>query len=343
MKKITILLLMFVSLTAFTIAIDKNSSNDEAVHKAVDKSLSLLQYSSHAFLNNAQVCHSCHSNAQSAITFALAKEKGFVIDDNILKENLDSILRHAIDNNVIQIKRDAVENNDNNAGCCGAAVIDNGYDFWALSVNHYQLTKTMQLQLRNLMSRQTSQGFWLSPNPRPPLEYYSFSGAALVMKAMQEYPLGVLQKEINERTKFAQSWMMHTIAQANEEKIYQLLGLIWTNGDRQFIQQQAAKLIAAQHADGGWSQLDSLPSDAYATGQSLYALYNAGLKTGDPVYQKGINFLLNTQFDDGSWNVQTRTYPVVPYVSSGFPHDDNQFISASGTNWATMALLVAVK
>jgi hypothetical protein len=33
---------------------------------------------------------------------------------------------------------------------------------------------------------------------------------------------------------------------------------------------------------------------------------------------------------------------VVPYVSGRFPHDDNQFISASGTNWA-MALLVAVK
>ena len=32
-----------------------------------------------------------------------------------------------------------------------------------------------------------------------------------------------------------------------------------------------------QKPDGGWSQLDSLPTDAYATGMSLYALHEAGI------------------------------------------------------------------
>jgi len=67
------------------------------------------------------------------------------------------------------------------------------------------------------------------------------------------------------------------------------------------------------------------------------------LKTDDTAYQKGINFLLNTQFADGSRNVQTRSFSIVPYVDGGFPHENNQFISASGSNWATMALLISVK
>jgi hypothetical protein len=60
-------------------------------------------------------------------------------------------------------------------------------------------------------------------------------------------------------------------------------------------------------------------------------------------YQKGISFLLRTQHDDGSWEVQSRTMPSIPYVASGFPYGDNQFISAAGSSWATMALLLAVK
>ncbi|HMC83927.1 MAG TPA: prenyltransferase/squalene oxidase repeat-containing protein [Chitinophagaceae bacterium] len=121
-----------------------------------------------------------------------------------------------------------------------------------------------------------------------------------------------------------------------------MLGLSWCDGDKKFIAQQAKKLLALQHADGGWPQLDSLKSDAYATGQSLYALNQSGqLSTDAPAYQKGVAFLLSTQLPDGSWWVKTRSYPFVPYVTSGFPHGDDQFISAAGTNWAVIALALA--
>src|SRR6266481_436951 len=52
-------------------------------------------------------------------------------------------------------------------------------------------------------------------------------------------------------------------------------------------------------------------------------------------------FLLNSQLEDGSWYVQTRAAGFQPYFDNGFPHGVDQWISAAGTSWATMALTLA--
>jgi len=50
---------------------------------------------------------------------------------------------------------------------------------------------------------------------------------------------------------------------------------------------------------------------------------------------------LKTQLEDGSWFVQSRSFPIQKYFESGFPHGRNQFISAAATSWATIALVSA--
>jgi hypothetical protein len=85
-----------------------------------------------------------------------------------------------------------------------------------------------------------------------------------------------------------------------------------------------------------------MPSDAYATGQALFALSVAGGMTrADAAIQKGIDYLLRTQAADGTWHVQTRSIWLQPYFESGFPYGRDQFISAAGTAWAAMALAAA--
>ena len=94
----------------------------------------------------------------------------------------------------------------------------------------------------------------------------------------------------------------------------------------------------------GWAQLPTLESDAYATGQALVSLGQAGvLRPGERAYQRGVDFLLKTQFEDGSWHVRSRSLPIQPYFESGFPWGHDQFISAAATNWAVMALAPAAR
>jgi len=118
-----------------------------------------------------------------------------------------------------------------------------------------------------------------------------------------------------------------------------LLGMKWTNAPKAKIDGAASALLKEQRRDGGWAQLPTLDSDAYATGQALYALIESGvMKPSDPAYRRGVDFLLKGQLADGSWFVRTRAIPIQPLFDAGFPHGADAFISAAGTNWAALAL-----
>jgi hypothetical protein len=70
-------------------------------------------------------------------------------------------------------------------------------------------------------------------------------------------------------------------------------------------------------------------------------LQTAGLPASDAAYERAVRYLLSTQQEDGSWYVKTRAMAFQPYFDAGFPHDFDQWISAAGTSWATMALSLA--
>ncbi len=124
---------------------------------------------------------------------------------------------------------------------------------------------------------------------------------------------------------------------------FQLLGLVWSGESPSRLSPFMSRLLATQRADGGWSQLPALDPDAWATGSALVALHKAGIAPTHASFRRGVDFLLRTQFDDGSWWVRSRTWPFQPHFDGQFPHGKDQWISAGGTAWATMALLLTLE
>jgi mono/diheme cytochrome c family protein len=89
----------------------------------------------------------------------------------------------------------------------------------------------------------------------------------------------------------------------------------------------------------GQAQPPTLETDAYATGQVLYALARAAKHTTTSrEWQQGLRYLLSTQLDDGSWHVVSRAIPFQPTMDSGFAHRRDGWISAAGTSWAVLAM-----
>jgi hypothetical protein len=165
---------------------------------------------------------------------------------------------------------------------------------------------------------------------------------AWAARALQLYPPAGREREADVALERARSWLAAQKLRTLNDRVFQLLGIAWTNETVERLRSLAEPMIAAQNPDGSWSQFRTLEGDAWATGTALFALHKAGIPTSHPAYQRGVAFLLRTQFDDGSWWVRSRTIPVQPHFDGKFPHGKDQWISAAGTAWAMIALLLTL-
>jgi Squalene-hopene cyclase C-terminal domain len=158
------------------------------------------------------------------------------------------------------------------------------------------------------------------------------------MRALQLYAPKLDRAAYDRAIQLAASWLAKAQSSNNEDRSYRLLGLAWAGKDQEATRSAMREVLARQRPDGGWSDLESMESSVFATGRSLYALQIAGLPASDAAYRRAVKFLLDTQQEDGSWYVKTRAMALQPYFDAGFPHGFDQWISAAGTSWATVAL-----
>ncbi len=92
------------------------------------------------------------------------------------------------------------------------------------------------------------------------------------------------------------------------------------------------QLLKQQNRDGGWSWLPKDNSNAFSTGQTLYALNLVGVPHNDSHIQKAVNYLLKTQKADGTWFVDSN-------LTSREGSDGKDYVYTYwGTAWAAIGL-----
>ena len=306
---------------------------DNTVQSAIQASIPLLQRADANFVPKA-ACISCHNNSLAALTVGAARKSGFGVDDKIaaqqVKANTFGLekLRDQLRQGFLVPVGDFF----------GPVVVS--YVLVGLDAEHYQSDLNTDAVAMYLKSRQAPDGQWTYPSGdgRPPLCSDYIGQTALSMRALQLYAPKVDQAAYNQSILLAATWIAKARPKNNDDRGWRLLGLAWAGKDNDATQKAIRELLAVQRADGGWSDLESMESSAYATGKALVALQTAGLSVSDAAYNRGVQFLLNTQQEDGSWYVKTRAMAFQPYFDAGFPHGFDQWISAAGSSWATTAL-----
>jgi hypothetical protein len=196
-----------------------------------------------------------------------------------------------------------------------------------------------------LMAHQRANGAWSGGGAiaRPPIEDGDIFRTALAVRAISLYAPPARAIEAKARADRARTWLVAARPRTAEDRNMQLLGLFWAGAGSTERARLAKAILAKQRPDGGWSQTDHLASDAYATGQSLYALAEAGgIAPDNAVFRKGVAYLLSTQRADGSWYVKSRAPKFQPFFDGGFPYGHDQWISSMATGWAVAALAQAL-
>ncbi len=190
-----------------------------------------------------------------------------------------------------------------------------------------------------LARQQSPDGSWTFSGPRVPMESSFVSLTAMAVRGLELYGPKSHATEVAERIGRARAWLLQAAPTNSEDRASRLLGLKWTGAGPQDTQNAADAILKDQHPDGGWAQLPGMQSDAYATGQALYALHvGGGIPVTGPAYKTAVKYLLRTQDRDGSWFVNKRAAFRNNHFDAGFPHGKSLFASFNGTCWAMMAL-----
>jgi len=321
------------------------AASPKTPEQAVAASLPLLQHSMQVFAQGTG-CASCHHEGLGRIATGLARERGFAIDaalDQAQTKRIFGMLTgrrpvfaKAVDDpHVLKAVSD---------DALGEITPFSGYVLSGLAAHAVPANPMLAAEAVVLARQQAADGGWTFFIPRVPLQSSRFTMTALALRALKAYAPADRAAEMAMRIARAKHWLLTTVAMTPEDQAMRLLGLKWAGAGPEEREKAVQALRASQRPDGGWPQLAWLPSDAYATGQALFALNQAGeIPVTDPAYRRGTAFLLRTQDDDGSWFVSKRAMPLNDYFDAGFPHGQSQFSSFNGTCWATMALLLAIE
>jgi hypothetical protein len=298
------------------------------VRAAVERSLPLLQGIAEPFIAKTG-CVSCHHNSAVSSAVLAARRKGYKVDEQAVIASRTRIATY------LESWR---ERTLQNAAIAGAQDTLN-YLLVGLSADGHPSDKATDAQALWLLRRQSPDGRWPVQTIRPPIESNDIEVTAMAMRALQLYAPEAKRAESARAVGRARNWLASAKGEVTEERAFRLLGLAWAEAETDMLKAAARELLALQRSDGGWSQEPSLESDSYATGEALTALRESGMAAADdPAVRRGVEYLLRTQLQDGSWYVKSRSVPIQAYFESGFPHGADQWISAAGTAWAVRAL-----
>jgi N-acyl-D-amino-acid deacylase len=304
------------------------------IQAAVLSSLPLLQRTDASFVPKAG-CFSCHNQSLAAMAVALARRNGFAVDEQTSAK---------------QVKV--------NAGALGGVrnLLHQGffvpginanptilaYVLLGLDAEGYKPDLSTDAVAMYIQTHQMADGHWAyGPEARPPLCADTLGQTVLSMRGLQLYTPRVDKPAYTKSIQLASKWIGDFRPRTNYDLAWRLQGLVWGGKGNEAILAARRELLAAQRSDGGWPDIASMESGAYTTGLAMIALQSSGLPVSDPAYQRGVQYLLNTQLEDGSWHVRSRAAGFQPYFDNGFPHGVDQWISAAGTSLATIALTLA--
>ena len=300
-----------------------------SIAAAIEAVIPRLQPIGKKFFDNFG-CISCHDQSLPSVAVTHARMHGVAVDATMATHSAKQTMAEWT-----PLREDALQGTGLDQGGFVAIV---SYGLFGMAEEGYAPNGVTDAMALCLARTQQADGSWIQKDVRPPLSGNTILFTALVSHYAGKYLPAGRQEEWNGRAARALEFLRKAQPADGQEAAFLLMGLSWGGAPKAEVQRAQDRLLALQRPDGGWAHKPAMSTDAYATGQALHALHVAGMPASQDVYRKGVQFLLRTQREDGTWFMATRGFGFQPYFDAGFPYGPDQFISAAASSWATLAL-----
>ena len=310
----------------------EESEHETFVREAISRAIPLLEKASAGSADH-RTCFTCHNQALPILALAEARKRNFVVDE----KNFTRQVQHTYDH----LERG--KNNYLNGKGQGGKVVTAGYALWALHAGGQSPNEVTSAVVEFLLTYQSKSDHWSQPSKRPPTSGSDFMTSYVALRGLSVFGNQDQHDRIAARTEAVAKWVESAAASDTEDQVFQLRLLHHVGAGQEAVDGKVAALLDAQRASGGWSQKPEMAADAYATATVLAVLLETqSVSATASATQQATRYLVDSQLDDGSWHVVTRADGFQEYYESGFPHDENQFISVAASSWAALALLLTL-
>ena len=306
----------------------------EQAHKAAERGLDFLQKDAVKWREGRQ-CSTCHHGTMTVWALSQAKSQGYAVAADTFADTLKWTKDRLLER--IDLPRDERP---------GWSMVNTPalyLSLMTLTVPQQDAVSAAELKriAAHLLKHQEADGSWAwSSAPaknRPPPVFESDEVATLLgyLALGPQVPADPNEKsDFRDAREKAAAWLEKaTPTDTTQAAALRLLVAVRAQEPAEKLQAQTDQFLARQNKDGGFGQLREAPSDAYATGQALYVLNLAGVKSDREEVQRAIAFLVQTQQEDGSWPMKRRGHPGVT------PSDFTIPITYFGSAWGTLGLM----
>lgn len=308
---------------------------DASAREAIERSITALQEDGVQWVRDRK-CASCHHAPMALWTLAEARARGFAVDTAALDELIAFTLRDPV---VAKILPAPTNPPAPTPGTDGPSFAIDFAGIAARSVppDQQPSPEAQARMIENLVRNQEADGSWLNKpfNWPPMLESPEVLTTWTVLGLMGLAPERTAGSPVADALEKASRWLDAAPESTSRQvAALRLLRQVRSGGPPEARRRAIERLLSFPNADGGWGQDQDLSSDAYATGQALYALGEAGVDPHRPEIARARAFLLATQREDGSWPMASR-----PRTPGGNPAKDLTPITFAGSAWATLGLM----
>jgi hypothetical protein len=280
--------------------------------EAAQRGLDWLQQAANDWSSDKK-CFGCHIQSQVLMGQAVALEKGYRVSMPAMQALTDFMRTQQTPEGTLSRQHDQASAVFGGMGFAQAAMASG-------KTSDPGLLQVVDYALKN----QAKDGSLPEASPEPPILQGKFMTTGNALVALKWAMAHSQDPKYSQAAERALAWITANDPVTTQDLVFKIVAVshYGTPDQKRTVWPLVEEVASQQQPDGGWKEVPATKgSNAFATGQVLYAFKQAGVSIRSPMFQRGADYLLKTQVSelkltDGSWravNTQSqRTSDIAP-------------------------------